>query len=111
MDFNFKKKTHLRKSRKEPERGAERHLIFSWCQLAHSDQGCFLQLRFSVETLPRALNTYSDIYIDMIEGVVISTSFIKSHSKTTCTPIHFRHLLGPVTSLKKCFMLPINLRS
>lgn len=28
-----KKKTHLRKSREEPERGAERHLIFSWCQL------------------------------------------------------------------------------
>ena len=58
-----KKKTHLRKSRKEPGRGAERHLMFSWCQLAHSDQGCFVQLRFSVKTLPRALkHTLRHIY-------------------------------------------------
>ena len=48
---------------KESGRGAERHLMFSWCQLAHSDQGCFVQLRFSFKTLPRALkHTLRHIY-------------------------------------------------
>lgn len=107
----LRKKTHLRKSRKEPERGAERHLIFSWCQLAHSDQGCFVLPRFSVRTLPRALkHTLRHIYRDMIEGVGISTFFIKSHSKLIYSPIHFRYLLGPDDNVKKCFMIPINLK-
>lgn len=35
----------------------------------------------------------------------------KSHSKTTCKSVKFRHLLGPLTNLKKGFMLSIMLKN